>query len=160
MKKSNDVYVVDDDGLSDDVRAILKVRPHAIVFTQPSLTDQSSKAQCDIGNILNRYVETGMLTHVNPRSPLTGEVKLSSDGVPYYDFTSAPDDYRSSVEFIERARQSFAALPAAVRYRFGNDPGAMLRFLSDPSNRSEAVSLGLVDLPPPPPSSNPPSDPA
>ena len=48
---------------------------------------------------------------------------------------------------IVAAQEAFNGLPAAVRKRFGNDPGQMLDFLDDPQNASEAVKLGLVDAP-------------
>lgn len=35
-------------------------------------------------------------------------------------------------------------LPAKVRSRFENDPQKFLEFCSDPKNRDEAVSLGLI----------------
>jgi len=51
-----------------DAKSKLKKRPHAIVFTQPSLTRQSFKDECDVNQIVKSYTETGMINHI-PRSP-------------------------------------------------------------------------------------------
>jgi len=37
-------------------------------FTQPSLTRQSFKDECDVNQIVKRYTETGMINHI-PRTP-------------------------------------------------------------------------------------------
>ena len=45
-----------------------KTRPHSITFTEPSLTRQSFKDECDVNQIVKRYTETGMINHI-PRTP-------------------------------------------------------------------------------------------
>jgi len=49
------------------------MRPHAIVFTQPSLTRQSFKDECDVNLIVKRYTETGMINHIPRRTPEYGD---------------------------------------------------------------------------------------
>jgi len=50
-----------------------KKRPHAIVFTQPSLTRQSFKDECDVNQIVKRYTETGMINHIPRTKPQYGD---------------------------------------------------------------------------------------
>jgi len=50
-----------------------KTRPHAITFTQPSLTRQSFKDECDVNQIVQRYTETGMINHIPRTTPQYGD---------------------------------------------------------------------------------------
>jgi len=50
-----------------------KTRPHAITFTQPSLTRQSFKDECDVNQIVKRYTETGMINHIPRTTPQYGD---------------------------------------------------------------------------------------
>ena len=103
----------------------------------PGLTDQSQKDDCDINRIMARYRETGFL--VDPMHPGTRQ--------PFFgDFTEIPD-YQGALEVISAADAAFAALPAKVRDRFGNNPQEIFDFLSDEKNRDEAISLGLIEKP-------------
>ena len=49
------------------------MRPHAIVFTRPSLTRQSFKDECDVNQIVKRYTETGMINHIPRSTPQYGD---------------------------------------------------------------------------------------
>lgn len=100
----------------------------------PSLTQQSFKEEVDINEIVRRF-------------GITGQVPESFNPGVFGDFTGV-DDFHESMNKIAAAQQEFMQLPAAIRERFGNDPGKMLEFLSDSSNKDEAVKLGLVALPP------------
>lgn len=44
-------------------------RPHAVVFTDPTLTRGSFKDECDVSNIVKTYARTGMVNHVARRQP-------------------------------------------------------------------------------------------
>lgn len=94
------------------------------------VTKDSFAEECDINTIVRRFGLTGELP-VNVRAPMYG------------DFTEAMD-YRSALDAVMAAQESFMALPADVRQRFGNDPASFVDFCSDPRNRDEAVKLGLV----------------
>lgn len=95
-----------------------------------SLTQQHDKEACDINNIMDQYGRTGLLPQgANP--PVFGNF---SDG----------NDYQEKLNCVLTAQESFMALPASVRSRFGNDPTHLLDFLSDDGNRAEAIKLGLV----------------
>lgn len=103
----------------------------------PSMTQQQFKEECDINTIVERFGITGQLPS-NVRMPLYG------------DFTDAIDDYQTALHVIKQAEESFLAMPAKVRERFGHEPQAFLEFVNDPRNRDEAEKLGLVVKPLPP----------
>lgn len=122
-------------------------------FDSPSLTKQSSKAECDINNIMVKYAKTGVLNHV------------SNNQSSYGDF-SASLDYQDAINSVMAAQDSFMELPAVVRKKFDNDPVKFLDFVNDPSNVDEMIELGLYPAPeqaPGPvdvaPAEVPPSDP-
>ena len=96
---------------------------------------QSAKAECDINEIVRRFG----LTKVLPATPLPPT---------YADFTEA-GDFRESMEVIRLAREAFEALPAGVRYKFGNDPAAFVDFCENPDNIEEMREMGLA-VPAPP----------
>lgn len=94
-------------------------------------TKQSFKMQCDINHIMDKYVRTGIITHLNPVAPQFLDAEVGS--------------FQEAIELVSGAREMFLELPATLRARFGNDPGSLLEFLHDPANRSEAIQLGLID---------------
>jgi len=95
-------------------------------------TKQSFKDECDINTIMSRYQSTGEL----PDLALTAPQYLDASTVP---------DFQSMQNTLVEAQGLFDALPSKVRSRFGNDPGEFLAFVSDPSNRSELQSMGLLN---------------
>lgn len=106
-----------------------------IYCDEPSLTQQSPKDECDINCIVERAKRGADLS------------KLQRAAVPMYgDFTNLPS-YRDALLMVNKARAMFAALDARVRERFANDPGRMLDFLADESNREEGIKLGLIEAP-------------
>lgn len=100
-------------------------------------TQQHFKDECDINFIVDRWVKTGVLTHVSHAEAVVGDF----DG---------PEDYQEAVERVFKAQESFQALPSEIRSRFANDPALLMRFVSDPENQAEAVKLGLANAPPEP----------
>lgn len=100
----------------------------------PSMTSQQFADDVDINTIVRRFGLTGQL-------PQSLSVPLSGD------FTGVTD-FHSAMNLVVAAQDEFMKLPADVRDRFGNDPGALVAFVSDEANRDEAVKLGIV--PPPP----------
>lgn len=112
-----------------------------IVIDGPSMTQQHFKDECDINNIIARYESTGLLT-----DPFQSSGRMYQFG----DY-SAVHDYQDSLNYVIEAREMFDSLPSKVRERFNYDPANLLSFLSDESNRSEAILLGLVDPPTPSP---------
>lgn len=96
-----------------------------------SMTIQADRDKCDINKIMEKYHKTGMVTHISGR----GGVFLDCSNF---------QGYRESLEKVRLADEAFAGLTAKVRDRFKNDPAELMLFLSDPKNRDEAESLGLV----------------
>ncbi|AXH75890.1 MAG: internal scaffolding protein [Microviridae sp.] len=105
----------------------------------PSLAKQSFADECDINTIVRNFGLTGQLPD-NVTAPQYGDF----EGI---------FDYQSALNAVIAAEDSFMAMPADLRARFHNSPQALLEFVSNDSNRDEAVKLGLVD---PPPVSSPP----
>lgn len=96
-----------------------------------TMTKQSHKDECDVNKIVERFTKTGVLEFVNDRQPQFGDVT----GIDFFE----------SMRIVAQANEMFAALPAKVRDRFGNDPKAFLDFMEDPQNRSQAVLMGLLE---------------
>jgi len=136
-----------------DLRPYPRVRKR---FTGESRTKQSFRDETDINVILARYKETGQVTHVNGKTAVYG------------DFSNA-QDLLSSLNSMHQAQDAFDQLPAALRDKFSHSPAALLSFVDDPTNRAEAIELGLLadpNSPRPDPQakpatkdSSPPSDP-
>ena len=105
------------------------------VFTpvgEESLTHQSFKDECDINNIVAKFRKSGLIDHVN---------KYQGQ---YIDATQLVPDYHGALNFINEASETFMSLPASIRERFDNDPGAFLDFVSDEDNKSEMFEMGLL----------------
>lgn len=99
--------------------------------SKPSMTHQEDLRPSLVENILR-----GHGVGVRAGTPLFG------------DFTATPADFQGAVDLLDRTQAAFDELPSAVRDRFGNDPAALLSFLSDPRNRDEAARLGLLRVTP------------
>lgn len=93
-------------------------------------TKQSFKDECDINNVMGRYLSTGELPVINQQAP------------QYLDVTGI--EYQNAMEFIAGAQTLFNELPSGVRTRFANDPAQFLDFCSDEKNRGEMAQMGLL----------------
>ena len=97
----------------------------------PSRTKQADEPNCDINRMVARARQGAV---VNGRS-----------GTPMYiDMTTMLVDYQDCQNRMLAAQAYFDRLPATVRFRFRNNPGEMLDFLSRPENVQECVKLGLL----------------
>ena len=72
-----------------------------VVYTEPSMTQQHFKDECDVNNIIDRYTRTGVIPDY---------LTQVSEGV-YGDFSDV-GDYMSMQQAIINAKDSFAALPS------------------------------------------------
>ena len=95
-----------------------------------SKTQQNQREEADINTIVKRFGLTGQLPE-NVRAP------------QYGDFTEVID-YHTALNAVRAAEESFMEMPAEIRSRFNNDPGAFVDFCSNDKNRKEAEELGLV----------------
>lgn len=111
-----------------DVRPTVDCKPNS------GRTKQSFKAQVNINNIVAKYQRTGMLEHVRQNPGVFADV-------------SSIGDYHGMVSKIRTAKESFERLTSDLRSRFNDDPAELIAFVSDASNRDEAIRLGLVNKP-------------
>lgn len=95
-----------------------------------SKTDPSHKDDVCVNNIMKRYANTGIITHLN-----------KNDGT-YADVSEVPN-LSEAMQHIVQANMTFRALPANVRRKFNNQPVEYLKWLEDPANDAEAIQLGL-----------------
>lgn len=96
-----------------------------------SLTKQSFVEESDINTIVRRFGLSGQLP---------ADVRI-----PRFEDFSEVYDFHSAMNAVAEARESFDAMPADVRSRFQNDPGAFVDFCLADANREEATRMGLVD---------------
>ena len=97
-------------------------------FTEPSMTEQHFKDECDINNIVATYQQTGVLPS-GDRQPLFG------------DFADFPQDLMSAQHYFDEAKDRFMQLDANIRKEFGNNPAMLLDFLHCSKLLSPAVGL-------------------
>lgn len=112
-----------------------------IGFDSSKVAKQSFAKECNINTIVSKYKKSGVVTlHL---------------GQPLYGDFSQVGSYHEALIRIQKADEEFNSLPAKVRERFGNDPGALFEFLAKTDDESIklSVELGLRDksvLPKPP----------
>lgn len=96
----------------------------------PDMTRQADAIDADINTIVRRFGVTGTIPSV---------------AVPpsYQDFESV-FDFQSAQNLIRAATESFAALPADIRYRFNNDPQLFVAFCDNKENLPEMRKMGLA----------------
>ncbi|WNK12831.1 MAG: internal scaffolding protein [Microvirus sp.] len=100
---------------------------------EPSMAKQSFKDECDVNNIVKRFMQTGIIEHLNQRAAQGAFIDLPD-----------PVDYQGSLNMVIAADAAFASVPAEVRNRFQNDPVAFLDFMGDPANQQEIIDMGLA----------------
>ena len=96
-----------------------------------SMTKQSFRDEVNVNNIMRKYRESGLLTHVNEHQGRYG------------DFLSAPD-YHTAMNSVVKAQEMFDELPADIRKQFANDPMLFLEYVQDPENEDGMRELGLL----------------
>lgn len=94
------------------------------------VTEQAHKDMCDVNKIIKRYDKTGLISHVSKIEAKIGDL--------------TGDDFKAMSDQIIEANNMFDKLPSEIRNRFRNNPEELLRFMEDPNNRDEAISLGLI----------------
>ncbi|WNK14726.1 MAG: internal scaffolding protein [Microvirus sp.] len=102
-----------------------------IIFPAQGRTKQEFARECDINNIMSRYLKTGIIDHVRDSAPQFLDASVG--------------DFQSAMEIIAQAETLFEELPSSIRNRFDNDPAQLLEFVHDPANTVEAVAMGFID---------------
>lgn len=100
----------------------------------PSTVDRTKQQfldDVDINKIVARYPDISLQ-----------QAQLSNPDL-YSEFDTSMD-YMKAVEIVQRAGEQFDTLPAVIRDRFKHDPFEFLNYINDPSNKEEAISLGLM----------------
>lgn len=97
---------------------------------EPSLTRQEFTKETDINRIVDKFTRTGRMPYDPDRLGI------------YIDASELPD-FKSQLEFVTHAKESFNNLDPQIRKRFENSPQKLLDFLKDPSNKEEGQRLGL-----------------
>ena len=109
-------------------------KKNGLEFTEPSMTEQHFKDECDINYIVQQYQQTGVMPQ-GDRQPLFG------------DFEQFPTDLQSSMAMYDDAQERFMQLDARLRKEFDNDPAKLLAFLQEEKNHDRAIELGLIERP-------------
>lgn len=107
-----------------------------IVFTEPSMTDQSQFQESDINYIVKKYADgrTGITT-----------LDLGADaGVLQYGDTLLPGDYETALDLINAVNEEFYELPSQVRAEFNHNPKELINALADPRQKVRLQALGLL----------------
>lgn len=110
-----------------------------ITFAAQGRTKQEFAQECDINNIMSRYLKTGIIDHVRESAP------------QFLD--ASPVEFQEAMQIVAQAETLFEELPSSIRNRFENDAAKLLEFVHDPSNIAESVAMGFLDpskVPPPP----------
>lgn len=102
-----------------------------LTFTQPSMTQQQFKDECDIDKLVKYATQTGDYS------------AFQATAGDYID-TSDVGDYKTALDFINDVNNEFYELPSDIRFKFDNDPSKYIDFMSDPNNFSEAAKLGII----------------
>jgi phage internal scaffolding protein len=114
-------------------QALEREVPRAVTKNEePSMTRQSEADACDINRIVAQFGRGAELTHVNPAEPV------------YADVSDMPS-IAEAFAVVQSGQAAFQALDSKIRKRFDNNPVLFLEFLANPSNRGEAIDLGLVN---------------
>lgn len=114
----------------------IEVRPNGsrrvyTVNNLPSKTDQSFKKECDVNEIMRKYLKTGQMAHLRGMQGTYADV-------------SEIGDLQECVQKVQLAQEAFNSLPATLRNKLNNDPSKFIEYLNDPKNVDEAVELGLM----------------
>lgn len=118
--------------IMNDIITVRRSKRSTMSFSKPSLTRQAFKDECDVNNVVQRWLKTGVVDHVR-----------SSSNQQFLDCTQV-NDYHNALNVVINAENAFNELSAHVRERFDNDPAKYLAFMSDAANTEEAIKLGLA----------------
>lgn len=108
---------------------------HGILFTEPSLTDQSSFEETTIDYYLRRYAATGI-------DPAACRLEAAQFG----DFSSI-DDFRTAQTKVAAVKSGFESLTAQERALFDNNFSNYVEFILNPENAKAAEEMGFLHAP-------------
>lgn len=119
------------------IRSVYDEHEHesGCTFTNPTMTQQHFKDECDINKIMQRYQVLG--------TPLVDPMVQPSGEPLFGDFSDLPTLQEAHNKLIE-ANEMFMSLPSSIRKRFGNDPIAFVDFCQNEENVAEMRELGIL----------------
>lgn len=102
-----------------------------VLFTDISLTDQSSKKACDINNILKQYSKQGITPQIitDPK---------------YYRDNSSTLDFNDAFNVVNRAMDEFNSLHPDLRKLMDNDPSNLESFIQNPDNYDMLIKHKVI----------------
>ncbi len=113
---------------------MLSSDPRPVINCDPELgAQQHFKEECDINNIMRKYVQTGLITHVSENQGRFADVSMVGS-------------YHEAVQRVKDTREFFMKLPVKMRAEFLNDPSLFLDFIADPGNLEDLEQMGLQGL--------------
>ena len=95
-----------------------------------SKTQQHHVEQVKVQNLIKQYDRTGILSHV-------------ASGVAHYGDYTKVNEYKTSLDFVNIANQSFMELPSGIREQFNNNAGEFFEFATNPKNKDAMEEMGL-----------------
>lgn len=93
-----------------------------------TLTEQAHKDACDLNHIIKKYDRKGVM---RLQQQVTVDEEALLDLVGF--------DYQTAEQNLARVRSEFEMLPSEVRFKFRNDPGEYLKYLSRPQKAADEV---------------------
>lgn len=102
-------------------------------FTQPSLTQQQFKDECEIESLLKAHNLSQVMGIMNNH----GQQPL------YADVSDIPD-FHDAQNHVARATEYFEGLPSDVRSRFNNSLSEFLTTLNNPDAREALTDMGVL----------------
>lgn len=96
-----------------------------------NMTKQNHKDECNVNRIVNKFHQTGQLSHLNTRQAIYQEI--------------TPGDFKTAMDTVTEANSLFQELPSNIRKRFDHMPEKFLAFCQDPANSAELIELGLAN---------------
>lgn len=101
-------------------RTPLNTRRQRSHNTEPTLTKQEFKDDCDPTNILRKYQATGLIEHHNQYEPVYGDQSSMT--------------YHESKQITADAENMFQDLPSETRKAFNQDVGQFLDYVQEQEN--------------------------
>ncbi|AZL82724.1 internal scaffolding protein [Apis mellifera associated microvirus 7] len=118
--------------------AFVQHEPVDVSFDEPSRTRQEFADECDINVLMRKFEATGVVSHVNQRSPM------------YLDLSDGVMPLQEALDTVRSATEAFMSLPARARAEFDNDPVAFVEFAQNPDNYEKMLEWGLAERRPEP----------
>jgi len=106
----------------------LDVRPPAGLrgYNAKALSEELSVDTGDKTRVQQSFGPDVDVNTIMRRNGITGSLPFAEHTGVYGDFTGI-EDYDSALERVNGAQERFMRLPAAVREKFNNDPGVLIR---------------------------------